>query len=284
MNDLFVTVAALSDIGRRRSKNEDAFAVADLDDVFEWTKECRARSFKLSDKGVLLAVSDGMGGHRAGDVASLVALDSLQAALRGKRGDVCEKRLESAVTSANAAVIDAARDKNRAGMGATLTAVVLTTREALIAEVGDSRAYLLRGGKLRQLTRDQSLVQMLVDAGAMSAEQAKDSPRRNIVVQAIGRQEKMCVALGRLQLRRGDKIFLCSDGLWDSMTDAEMAQVLANNDAAAACTALIDLANERGGADNITAVVAELGGEDLASLGQAESLTGTFEVLKEFAG
>jgi len=282
MSEVLVTVAARSDVGRRRSNNEDAFAIADLSNDPGPETNVAGCSFKVSDKGVLLAVSDGMGGHRAGEVASLVVLDSLQAALLRASGNACEKKLESAVARANSDVIEAARDKSRSGMGATLTAVVLTTREAIIAEVGDSRAYLLRGGKLRQLTRDQSLVQMLVDGGVLSPDEAKDSPRRNIVLQAMGRQRKLRVALGRLQLRRGDKICLCSDGLSDAVTEDEFVHILSTHSASSACTALIDLANERGGTDNVTAVVAELEGAGLAPRGPAESLTGTFEALQEF--
>jgi len=281
-NEVWVTVAARTDVGRRRGNNEDAFAVSDLSAAQRAEPTENGQRWTISEKGMLLAVSDGMGGHRAGEVASLVAIDSLRGTLRDAPGKPSEALLEAAVVQANADVRDAAWGKNR-GMGATLTAVLLTPKEAFIAEVGDSRAYLLRGGKLRQLTRDQSFVQMLVDGGVLSPDQAKDSPQRNIVLQAIGRQEKLRVALGRLQLRRADKLLLCSDGITDAITEAELAQVLAASPPDAAANTLIDLANERGGADNITCIVAELEGAGLARRGPAETLTGTFEVLQEFA-
>lgn len=281
-NEVWLTVAARTDVGRRRGNNEDAFTVSDLSAAQRPEQTENGPRWPISEKGMLLAVSDGMGGHRAGEVASLVAIDSLRGTLRDAPGKPSEALLESAVVQANADVLDAAWGKNR-GMGATLTAVLLTPKEAFIAEVGDSRAYLLRGGKLRQLTRDQSFVQMLVDGGVLSPDQAKDSPQRNIVLQAIGRQQKLRVALGRLQLRRADKLLLCSDGITDAITEAELAQVLAASPPDAAANLLIDLANERGGADNITCVVAELDGAGLARRGPAETLTGTFEVLQEFA-
>jgi serine/threonine protein phosphatase PrpC len=284
MNQVRLTVSARSDTGRVRGTNEDAFTVTNLTNAAELDTSAQHQSFDVKAEGVLLAVSDGMGGHRAGAVASAVVLDSLRHSLLDAVHDSFEKKLELAVTSANRAVLHTARATGQTGMGATLTAVLVTADRAFIAEVGDSRAYLLRSGKLRQLTHDQSLVQMLVDCGALSPDEARDSPRRNIVVQAMGLKEDVRVAMARLELRRGDKIFLCSDGVTNVVSDSELSQILANQDAASACTTLIDLANDRGGVDNVTTVAASVDGPGLAPCRASERVTGTFQVLREFGG
>jgi serine/threonine protein phosphatase PrpC len=167
-------------------------------------------------------------------------------------------------------------------MGATLTAALIERTEAYIVEVGDSRAYLLRAGELPQLTRDQSLVQMLVDAGQLSPEEARHSPQKNVILQSIGLADDLRVAIGRLQLRRGDTILICCDGLSNAITDDEIRRILGANDPTGACAGLIDLANERGGKDNLTAIVARLDGSDLLPASPHESVTATFDVLRAF--
>jgi serine/threonine protein phosphatase PrpC len=188
MDDIRLTIAARSDIGRVRSNNEDAFTIAELATGAQLEA---GAEFDLPDRGLLLAVSDGMGGHRAGEVASSMVLDSLRQALASARPGPIETRLDWAVRRANVEVLHAARARSKAGMGATLTGVVLVGGEAYIAEVGDSRAYLCRDGRLQQLTRDQSLVQMLVDSGAISEKDAKQSPHRNVIIQAMGLAENV---------------------------------------------------------------------------------------------
>jgi serine/threonine protein phosphatase PrpC len=197
-------------------------------------------------------------------------------------GDAFEKRLEAAVRRANADVASAARAANRRGMGATLTAVFATGADAYVAVVGDSRAYLLRQGKFRQITRDQSLVQALVEGGVLSPEQAKRSPRKNVILQAMGHADDVQVAIARLRLSRGDTILVCCDGLSNAISDDELAKLLIASDPAIACQRLIDLANERGGEDNLTAIVARFGGDGLAAAWPGGSVSGTFEVLQEF--
>ncbi|MCE9578989.1 MAG: protein phosphatase 2C domain-containing protein [Deltaproteobacteria bacterium] len=179
-------------------------------------------------------------------------------------------------------MLHAAKERNNNGMGATLTAVLVQDGDAWIAEVGDSRAYLLRGGLLRQVTRDQSLVQMLVDGGAMTPAEAKISTRKNIILQAMGKADPVKVAIGRLALRRGDRLLLCSDGVSNAIPDGEMAVIVRDGGAQPACARLISLANERGGEDNSTAVIAHFDGKGLTGAPRGESVTSTFAVLQAF--
>jgi serine/threonine protein phosphatase PrpC len=167
-------------------------------------------------------------------------------------------------------------------MGATLTAVVLTGADAWIVEVGDSRAYLWRSGHFRQLTRDQSLVQVLFDSGALTAEEAITSPQKNIILQAMGLATTVHAAISRLSLRRGDRLLLCCDGLSNSILDDELSSTISQHHPADACNQLIDLANERGGIDKLTAIVATFDGEGLAPPVRNESVTSTIQVVQEF--
>jgi serine/threonine protein phosphatase PrpC len=141
---------------------------------------------------------------------------------------------------------------------------------------------LLLGGQLKQLTRDQSLVQMLVDQGLMSEDEAENSPRKNILLQAMGLGQDVHATIGRVELRREDKLLLCSDGISNAMSDDELRGILAANDPSAACTQLIHLANLRGGEDNLTAVVALVEGSSLNAPFPNETVTGTFSVIKDF--
>jgi serine/threonine protein phosphatase PrpC len=284
MTDISISFAALSDVGRTRSKNEDAFQVTDLSTSARFDASPSRATIRLGAGGVLLALSDGMGGHAAGEVASATVIASLRTALQQTDLRSTDKRLESAIRTANAAVIAAAQSRSRHGMGATLTAVVVEESGAYIAEVGDSRAYLLRTGRLKQLTRDQSLVQMLVDQGAMSEAEAEDSPRKNILLQAMGIAPEIHAAIGHIYLRRADKLLLCSDGISNALSADELEQILAESEPDSACARMIDLANERGGVDNLTAIVALLEGDSLEAPSPAETVTATFAVLKDFGG
>src|SRR5262245_2975275 len=253
-------VAALTDVGRARTTNEDAFTVIDLASGQNLGDLKVDQEIELQDRGVLLALSDGMGGHQAGEVASALVLDSLQAALRDESPGGIKEQLEAAVQRANANVLSAAQSRERRGMGATLTAVFVRSAEAYIAEVGDSRAYLLRKGRLRQITRDQSLVQLMVDHGVMSPAEASKAPGRNVILQAMGLAADVRVAIARLELRRGDRFLLCSDGISNAVADEELRAILTDSTPRAACETMIALANDRGGLDNQTAIIADLEG------------------------
>src|SRR3954469_5471890 len=186
MTDINITFAALSDVGLTRSVNEDAFQLTDLSTGASTAASPSQGQIPLGPGGVLISLSDGMGGHAAGEVAAATVIGSLQSTLQAGGVGPADHRLEAAVRRANADVIEAARAKGRHGMGATLTAVLIDGDTAYVAEVGDSRAYVLRSGQLKQITHDQSLVQMLVDQGLMDKEEAERSSRKNILLQAMG--------------------------------------------------------------------------------------------------
>jgi len=277
-------VSAVTDVGRARVNNEDAFTIRDLATGEKIEESGAQQAIDVLDHGVLLALSDGMGGAEAGEVASALVLESLHAALASgapAKGAI-DEQLEAAVLRANQQVLEAARSENRRGMGATLTALFVRGDEAYIAEVGDSRAYLLRNGRLRQITRDQSLVQLLVDQGVMSPEEARTSTNKNVILQAVGLSSDVRVAIARLRLRRGDRVLLCSDGVSNAISDAELLQIVAQSDPRNACQTMIALANDRGGDDNQTAIVADLVGDGLPLPDEFETVTETYEVLQAF--
>lgn len=279
-----VTVKAfgLTDVGRVRKNNEDAFLVADLARLGQGGATAEVTTLEATEHAVLLAVSDGMGGANAGEVASALVVDALREAMMSAKGN-WDEATTLAVEEVNRKVWEAAREPGRKGMGATLTAVCVHADQAHIAEVGDSRAYLVRNGRIRQVTRDQSFVQLLVDSGALKPEEADKYPMKNVVLQAMGQKEDVKVALGRLGLRRGDRLLLCSDGLSNKVTSAEMLRAVEGTlDLDVAARELVALANERGGEDNITVVLADLDGEGLALPKAQETLTQTFQVLAEY--
>lgn len=283
-------VAGLTDVGVVRTNNEDAFVVADLE---RDSKEdvSKATEFDVKTKGVLLAVSDGMGGEAAGEVASGLVIETLRRVLASATdGEAAgnagiAKAVEHAVVRANEAVWTEAKNPDKKGMGATLTAVYVQGDTAYIAEVGDSRAYLVRGDRIRQMTKDQSFVQLLVDSGALTKEEAEVYPHKNIILQAMGQKEKVSVALGKLTLRRSDRLLICSDGLSNKVTPVEMKEALLKGEPLdVVCKKLVLLANARGGEDNCTVILAQAEGPDLLPFRDAERVTQTYEVVKEGPG
>jgi serine/threonine protein phosphatase PrpC len=277
-----LTVYGQTDIGLVRKSNEDSFVIGDLTGG-SLIQEQHIAQFEVGHRGLLLAVSDGMGGHQAGEVASALVVESLRRSMASQAGGgTSDALLEKATLQANREVWQAAHYPGREHMGATLTALFVHDKTAYIAEVGDSRAYLLRGGQIAQVTRDQSYVQLLVDSGAISAAQAKDSHLSNVVLQAMGLKPEVSAALGKLDLRQRDCLVLCSDGLSNKLSADEIRQViLASTGLNAACTRLIDEAKRRGGEDNITVIVAGVDG-DLPPLALGENIAGTLVVIREF--
>ena len=276
-----LSVFGRSDVGRVRKSNEDAFVIADLKEALPIHETARPIALEVGSLGILLAVSDGMGGEQAGDVASALTLQSLRCELPAAQGGTAEAALTASVERANRRVWDAAVDSNRKGMGATLTAVLIHGRRAYVAEVGDSRAYVLRGSRFCQVTHDQSYAQVLFDAGTLTREQVETFRYKNVIMQAIGTRADVVVALNRFTLRRGDRLLLCSDGLTGKVQDEEIRGVLLSTPGLdAACTALVELANARGGEDNITVVVAEMSGEGLPALTGEERVS--LETVQEF--
>ncbi|HMA40462.1 MAG TPA: Stp1/IreP family PP2C-type Ser/Thr phosphatase [Gemmatimonadales bacterium] len=275
-----IRVFAKSDLGKARDHNEDNFLVADLS-----RRDCTApmseREYELGDRGLLLMVADGMGGAAAGELASEMATDTvykqlLSSWLREQEatGQRFALRLKEAVETANQQIHDYAKahPENR-GMGTTATAVGILGDHLYLTQVGDSRAYLVREGAAHQLTKDQSLMQRLVEAGELTEEEAAQSERRNIILQALGPDAKVKVDLTHQEIRRGDTVVLCSDGLTGQVKKEEIARVVSETrDLKAVCDRLVALANERGGPDNITVVVARLDGDGLRAAASAEEV------------
>jgi protein phosphatase len=259
-----------TDTGLVRQNNEDSFA---LGDIVRGLRDSSTQAIDdaLCGDGAVLVVADGMGGLEAGEVASSMAvtlvatklMDELRNAAPGDHRGVPEM-LRRIVQDANESILTAARERGHTnGMGTTLTAAAICQDTAYFAQLGDSRAYLLRNGQIAQMTEDQSLVAELIAAGSITPEQAKSHPRRNVVLQALGVQPDIDVALSVAPLRRGDRLVLCSDGLWGKVDAAEMNELLQHLDLAAACESLVEMARERGGEDNITVIAANVGGDGL---------------------
>ena len=246
----------MTDVGRARSNNEDAFAIFDLTDASELSHG----SFSdVGPKGILLTVADGMGGENAGEVASAITVAAMREYVQAGLHDDIGESLAASVVHANGKVIEAAAAPERAGMGAAVVSVLLCDGVAHVTEVGDCRAYLFRDGTLTQLTKDQTHVQILIDQGLMTPEAAKKSRAKSVVLQAVGKTEDLSVTQRELTLRNGDRLLLCSDGLTVNVTDAEIGAKLAGA-LEGAVESLIALANERGGVDNVTVVIVEATG------------------------
>jgi serine/threonine protein phosphatase PrpC len=276
-----LTIFGQTDVGKVRKNNEDAFVVANLGGSPSVREMSAPLALEVGDRGVLLAVSDGMGGEQAGEVASALTLEFLRHEMKHGAADTVETALRSSVEKANDRVWNTAIQTGRTGMGATLTAVLFHDVRAYVAEIGDSRAYLLRGGRCLQLTHDQSYVQALVDAGTFTEEQAEQCEYKNVILQAVGTTPSVVVALNRLSLRRGDRFLLCSDGLTRMVRDDEMQNIVSTAPGLdAACAKLIALANERGGVDNVSAVLAAVDGEGLPAANRESRIS--VETLQPF--
>jgi protein phosphatase len=276
-----VVVFGKTDVGRTREHNEDTFIVANLT-AKESSLQPQVREHELGPKGSLLMVADGMGGAAAGEVASEMAAETVFEHLVGTWSNDSENtpqqfayRLKEAVEEANTRIHNYAKEHpEMRGMGTTTTAVGVLADGLFLTQVGDSRAYLVRNGEGIQLTKDQSLMQRLVDAGEITEEEAEKSERRNIILQALGPDPKVRVDLTNQQLRRGDAIVICSDGLSGQVTREEIAERVGQKgrDLGDVCAELIDLANERGGPDNITVVIARFSGQGLAEPDRDDSV------------
>lgn len=205
----------------------------------------------------LYVIADGMGGHQAGEVASKIAVETLRLAL-SEDGKPTIRALILAVLAAGEIIRErSGEDEALRGMGTTLTALWFCEHQALIAQVGDSRAYLLREGVLRQCTHDHSVVAELVRAGLITAEEARRHPRRNLITRSLGGGERGDPDVFEFTRQAGDRWLLCSDGLTDGVTDDELRALLQGHDVEAAADALLSLALARGGGDNITLLLVE---------------------------
>jgi serine/threonine protein phosphatase PrpC len=246
------SAAAKSDVGRKRHGNEDSFC--------------------LAPEVGLFVVADGMGGHAAGEVASRLAVDTIQewvpkylsgpdAAMEGKPEPARSREaniLLSSIRLANRIIYDAAQGRREyVGMGTTVVSVLAVNDDVALAHVGDSRIYRIRGEGIVQLSRDHSLVQQQVDRGIISAEEAQGSQYKHLITRALGLKESVEVDLAEQSAQPGDLLLLCSDGLSDLLEDEEMAAIVQEHadDLEKACQALVDRANYKGGDDNITTLL-----------------------------
>lgn len=254
-DSLEMDVGHATDIGRVREHNEDAVLVQKL--VLE--------GHHPSGQPTVCAVADGMGGHQAGEVASNMALEALTSYLGKAVGAVAvvergayAAALAEGVQHANAAVFSQNASTHK-DMGTTLVAALLMGETACIANVGDSRAYLVQGDEFRQLTTDHSLVAELVAAGRLAPDDIYTHPRRNIVTRSLGTWSSVRVDSFVAEMRPGAALLLCSDGLWEMVRDSQLRDVLLRSrNAQEACDALVELANKNGGADNIAVVVVKV--------------------------
>ncbi|MEM7435036.1 MAG: PP2C family serine/threonine-protein phosphatase [Myxococcota bacterium] len=263
------SVYGRSHVGLVREHNEDNFMIADLDSEsgpFEREEEIEGA---VEERGFALAVCDGMGGAAAGEVASDMAIGALFETLRGDKPaedrDAFARRLVDSVEEAGSRIYMAAkRDRTRRGMGTTATVAGLIDKVLFVGQVGDSRCYLLRDGQLCLITKDQSLVNQLIEAGQLTEDEAEAFEHSNIILQALGTTERVAVDLTFVELRRGDRLLLCSDGLSGLVHDDAIREEMACvGSLPLLAERLIDLANAAGGHDNVTCIVADFDGDAL---------------------
>jgi protein phosphatase len=266
--EIRVRLFGRTDVGQIREHNEDNFLVADL------TRRSRGlleadREQLIGEWGTLLGVCDGMGGAAAGEIASQLAVDIIyEKLIQGeppRQHDELARRLVQAVEEAGVRIFNEARaDRTRRGMGTTATIAAAMDARLFVAQVGDSRAYVLRNDRLVQVSRDQSLVNQLIEAGQLTEEEAETFEHNNIILQALGTAETVQVDLTFVDLQRGDRLLLCSDGLSGMVRADELREVLVSyKDSLEACRELTERANRAGGHDNITVIVAEFDGAGL---------------------
>lgn len=254
-----IRIAARTDIGLVRERNEDCIILADLTNGEREPRAIR----RIGPAGVLFGVCDGMGGAAAGEVASSIATQVLVDQMTKVQVSFSDKQfskaLEHAVEVASEAIqADAKQHVERKGMGTTCTAVATRGDRLFVAQVGDSRAYLLRQGVLKQLTKDQTLAHALMERGHLSEEQLANYQGSNPVLQVLGATEDIGVEMTELAVEPGDRLLVCSDGLHGLVNDETIAKVLTDKRGDAACNELVELAKAAGGRDNISVVVADI--------------------------
>lgn len=269
--------------GRVRSENQDRLLVADLAEEILHADETERRSsvgplrFELSPRGAVLLVADGMGGRAGGARASSLAVSAVgRTLIEGADGagpDRFVSRLRGALEEANRDIRDeAGRDPRLRGMGTTATLAGIRGDVVYLAQVGDSRAYLVRSGRLARLTKDQSLVQDMIDSGVLSEGDTR-TVRDNVILQALGASVSVEPEVTYHDLKQHDVLLLCSDGLSHVVGDAEILEAVTGSpDCLAMCDRLVGLANDRGGPDNVTVLVARVEGDGLEKPTEADSI------------
>jgi protein phosphatase len=280
---LIVETHATSHVGRVRKGNEDNYLLLHISDSKTWTSSqdadefiVESQRFEIDGNGIVLAVSDGMGGALAGEVASKMAVDTVsqrfldndpeKTIMPENSDESLIGKLYDATIYANTLIHRQGRsDPQYNGMGATFTGMGITPQAIDLIQVGDSRAYLIRNGKIYQVTKDQSLVQQLIDAGQIKPEEAETHTLKNVILQALGAQNEIYPVVARLLPQRDDVLLVCSDGLSNKIGGADMQKIILKNfnELENACSELVKVANERGGEDNISLILARLSGDDL---------------------
>lgn len=277
---LLVEFCAASHIGRVRKSNEDNYLILELrsskkltaDDGSEQMRFCSGKFFlEEENDGVVLAVSDGMGGALAGEVASKMAVETigqriLDISKREPSIPLIERLCEATIYANGVIHREQRENLEYRGMGATLTGVSISLDDVSFIQIGDSRAYLIREGRIVQLTKDQSLVQQLIDANQISPEDAENHVMKNIILQALGAQSDIRPVGVRLFAVRDDILLICSDGLSNKLRSEDLCRITLDGieDLKSACYSLVEEANKRGGEDNITVIIAKLGGSALS--------------------
>ncbi len=260
-----VQVVGRTDVGLVREHNEDNYLLADL----ATGSRDPTKFSEISSSGLLFAVCDGMGGAAAGEIASQMAVDTvfemMHRSVPAQDRDVFARGLVRSVEEAGSRIFESARaDRTRRGMGTTSTVAALMDKTLFVGQVGDSRAYVLRNTELKQVTKDQSLVNQLIEAGQLTEAEAEAFEHSNIILQALGTTEQVAVDLTFLELRRGDRLMMCSDGLSGLVHGDVIRDVMVEyRDLAGCCERLIELAKAAGGHDNVTVLLCEFGGEGL---------------------
>jgi protein phosphatase len=246
--DAVLRLGARTDLGQVRENNEDKFDFIEPEDPAV-----------LARKGRIFAVADGMGGHSAGQIASELALKVFIRTYYADSSADVEASLVRAVQAANSYVVDVARAiPGRSGMGTTLTAAVVRDDDLFIAQVGDSRLYLLRSGAIQQITEDHSWVAEHVRRGTMTPEEAEVSPHRNVITRSLGGAPEVEPDIFAVKIEVGDRYLLCSDGLNGMVADAHLLEVGGAHSPSVAAWNLVELANEQGGKDNITVLILDV--------------------------
>jgi len=277
-----VEAHATSHVGRVRKGNEDNYLLLDIADSKSRTGSQDAKKsivesfeFEIDPNGIVLAVSDGMGGALAGEVASKMAVETVSEVILDQDpdktispesfGDSLVGKLYDATVYANHKIHQQGREPEFQGMGATFTGVGITPEGVDIVQVGDSRTYLIRNESIYQITKDQSLVQQLIDSQQISPEEADTHALKNVILQALGAQNEIFPVAARLVPKSGDLLLICSDGLSNKVDGIDLQNIIFDNidDLGAAAAELIREANERGGEDNITLILAKLTGDAL---------------------
>ncbi len=256
----------ISDVGRHRENNEDHFIVADLTrkvvGVYDNNVTPDLICHRVGLSGTVFVVADGLGGHEKGEVASQIAVEeTIQYLFKTAGGGQCPKeRLNAAIQNAHETIRSQTKaDDSPKGMGSTITAIHVAQDILTVAQVGDSRAYAFREGKLELLTEDQTLVGMLQKRGLLTDKQAENHPSKHVILQALGQDKDITAEIFSCKFQDNDYLLLCTDGLSSYVTHEDIEKILSSSlDTPTHCQHLVDAANASGGLDNVTVLLARL--------------------------